>query len=193
MAKLTTLRSLPAVAAIQGWYTHQMDVKNAFLHGALKEEVYMKLPPGYEGMGFRFNTDFPGQCYNYAKSQTKVCRLIKTLYGLRQAPREWFEKLSSVLKEVGFIQSKVDSSLFTKQENGTFTVILAYVDDIILTGNRMESIEKAKKFLNSQFKMKDLGDLRYFLGIEVDRSDQGIFLSQKKYIIDFLKEYNLLN
>lgn len=170
-----------------------MDVKNAFLNGALKEEMYMRLPLGYEGMGFRFNTHTLGQNFNFNKSSTKVCRLIKTLYGLKQAPREWFEKLNTVLKEVGFIQSRVDSSLFTKQENGAFTTILAYVDDLILIKNSMEGISRAKEFLCLKFKMKDMGELRYFLGIEVDRSDQGIFLSQKKYITELLKEYNLLN
>lgn len=128
-------------------------------------------------MGFRFNTSAPGQYFNCSKKHTKVCKLIKTLYGLKQAPREWFDKLGYVLKEVGFIQSKADSALFTKQENGTFTAILAYVD-LILTGNDMKAIVKAKQFLSSQFKMKDMGELRYFLGFEVDRNSRHISLSK---------------
>lgn len=123
VAKLITVRSLLVVAAIQGLFTHQMDVKNAFLHGELKEEVYMKLPPGYEGEGFRFDTTSQAKYSSYSHSHGKVCKLLKTLYGLKQTPREWFDKLSSVLKEVGFVQSKADSSLFTKQEDGTFTAI----------------------------------------------------------------------
>ena len=193
VAKLTTVRSLLAVAAMQGWYTHQMDVKNAFLHGELKEEVYMRLPPGYKGEGFRFDLTPDKNHFVDTQPNVKVCRLIKTLYGLKQAPSEWFDKLSSVLKRVDFIQSNADSSLFIKQKDGVFTAILAYVDDLILTGNNLEAIEDAKQFLNSQFKMKDLGELRYFLGIEVDGSSKGIFLSQRKYTTDLLKEYNLLD
>lgn len=170
-----------------------MDVKNAFLHGELKEEVYMKLPPGNEGSGFRFDTTTPGKYSSGNSASSKVCRLIKTLYGLKQAPREWFDKLSSVLKKVDFVQSKADSSLFTKQVDGTIVVILAYVDDLIVTGNDLQAMEKAKEFLKSQFNMKDLGDLRYFLGIEVDRTEHGIFLSQRKYVTDLLREYNLLH
>ena len=191
VAKLTTVRSLLAVAAIKGWYTHQMDVKNAFLHGKLEDVVYMKFPPGYKGVGFRFNTEFQGEHQDLSRFQNKVLRLLKTLYGLRQSPRLWFEKLSLALKSDGFKQSKADSTLFTKQEGSNFTAVLAYVDDLLITGNCMPAIDETKQFLNSQFKMKDLGELRYFLGIEVDRNDQGIFLSQKKYICDILDEYKM--
>lgn len=191
VAKLTTVRSLLAVAAIKGWFTHQMDVKNAFLHGELEDVVYMQFPPGYEGAGFRFNTALQGEYTDLSKLQNKVCRLLKTLYGLKQSPRLWFGKLSTALKADGFIQSKADSTLFTKQNGDRFTAVLAYVDDLLITGNSMEAINETKSLLSSHFKMKDMGELRYFLGIEVDRSDQGIFLSQKKYITDILEEYKM--
>ena len=138
-----------------------MDVKNAFLHGDLEETVYMKFPPGYERAGFRFsltNSHTPT-----AHPHSMVCKLTKSLYGLDQAPRQWFAKLSSVLKINGFTQSKSDYSLFTREEDGSFVAILAYVDDLILTGNNMAKITQAKAFLSKEFKMKDLGELRYFL------------------------------
>ena len=166
-------------------------MKNAFLHGELDEIVYMKLPPGYEGQGFRFDIHAEGENLGSSIQPGKVCRLLKSLYGLKQAPRQWFAKLSSVLKGNGFTQSKTDYSLFTKHQNGSFVAILAYVDDLILTGNDLNLIKAEKLRLSLEFKMKDLGELRYFLGIEVDRSSAGIFLSQRKYIDDILKQYNM--
>ena len=126
-------------------------------------------------------------------STSKVCKLHKSLYGLKQAPRQWFAKLSAALIESGFKQSKSDYSLFTKCEGHTITAILVYVDDLLIAGSYISSIEAAKTFLSSQFHMKDLGNLRYFLGISVDRSNQGFFLSQIKYLQDVLKYYNMLN
>lgn len=130
VAKLTTVRSLLVVASLKGWITHQMDVKNAFLHGELEDIVYMKFPAGYEGKGFRFNTATQGGYGKNHNLQTKVCRLLKTLYGLKQSPQLWFDKLSKALKEYGFSQSKVDYTLFTKQGTNSFTAVLAYVDDL---------------------------------------------------------------
>lgn len=191
VAKLTIVRALLVVTAMKGWYTHQMDVKNVFLHGDLDEVVYMKFPPGYEGAGFRFDTKTQEKYSDQSRMQTKVCRLLKTLYGLKQSPRLWFGKLSIALKTNGFTQSKTDPTLFTKQENDMLTVVLACVDDLVITGNSMTAIDETKKFLSSQSMMKDMGELRYFLGIEVDRSHQDIFLSQKKYINDILEEYKM--
>ncbi|XP_048501622.1 uncharacterized mitochondrial protein AtMg00810-like [Beta vulgaris subsp. vulgaris] len=151
----------------------------------------MTLPPGYEGEGFRFDTGLTKEIHTHNDDKTRVCKLLKPLYDLKQAPRQWFAKLSSVLKADGFVQSKSDHSLFTKQEGTSFTAILAYVDDLIVTGNNLSCIKQAKEFLNTEFKMKDMGELRYFLGIEVDGSSQGIFLSQRKYVQDMLEEYKL--
>jgi hypothetical protein len=175
VAKLTTMRLLLAIAAAQGWFLKQLDVDNAFLHGDLNEEVYMKLPPGLQ-------PEFPNQ----------VCRLQKSLYGLRQASRQWFSKLSNSLVSLGFRHSEYDHSLFTKSQNGSFTALLVYVDDIILTGNSLSSIESVKNFLHATFKIKDLGDLKYFLGLEVSRSHKGIHLCQRKYALYILSETGLL-
>ncbi|GJU97860.1 ribonuclease H-like domain-containing protein, partial [Tanacetum coccineum] len=110
----------------------------------------------------------------------------------KQAPRQWNAKLTQTLIEHGFIQSKSDYSLFTKSESGKFMVLLVYVDDIIITGNNVDEIEKFKKYLNSKFMIKDLGKLKYFLGIEVIDTDRGLCLSQRKYCLDLLSDFGLL-
>ncbi|GJV27115.1 putative RNA-directed DNA polymerase, partial [Tanacetum coccineum] len=138
-----------------------LDVNNAFLYGDLDEDVYMRPPEGY----------FP--------SGNKVCKLKKSLYGLKQAPRQWNAKLTSTLIENGFNQSKSDYSLFTKSDKGVFLALLVYVDDIIITGNSVAEIEKFKIFLKSKFMIKDLGKLKYFLGIEVVDTDKDIKISER--------------
>ena len=175
VAKLTTVRVLLGLASLKGWYLHQLDVNNAFLHGDLTEEVYMKLPPGFGGKG-----------------ETRVCRLHKSLYGLKQASRQWFIKLSMALKAAGFTQSWSDYSLFVKAHSGKLTVLLVYVDDVILAGNSLEEITAIKLFLSHRFKLKDLGELKYFLGIEVARSRKGIALCQRKYALEILEDTGFL-
>ncbi|CAH9097621.1 unnamed protein product [Cuscuta epithymum] len=175
VAKMVTVRLFLAVAAAKNWELHQMDVHNAFLHGDLDEVVYMKPPPG-------FCSSRPGQ----------VCRLKKSLYGLRQAPRCWFAKLSASLKQYGFQQSYSDYSLFTLTQGSAQLFILIYVDDLIIVGNDSSAIARFKSYLHNCFHMKDLGFLKYFLGIEVARSADGIFLCQRKYTLDIISETGLL-
>ncbi|GJU67257.1 ribonuclease H-like domain-containing protein [Tanacetum coccineum] len=175
VVKIVTVRCVINLAVQYDWSIFQLDVNNAFLYGDLDETVYMSLPEGF------FN---PGD--------NRVCRLKKSLYGLKQAPRQWNAKLTQTLIEHGFIQSKSDYSLFTKSESGKFMVLLVYVDDIIITGNNVDEIEKFKKYLNSKFMIKDLGKLKYFLGIEVIDTDRGLCLSQRKYCLDLLSDFGLL-
>jgi len=141
----------------------------------LEEEIYMHKPPGY-------SVDGPNQ----------VCRLLKSLYGLKQASRQWYSKLSLSLIAFGFTQSKDDYSLFTKVAGTSFLALLVYVDDIIVTGNCSSSIASLKTFLHKQFQIKDLGCLRYFLGLEVARSPTGIHLCQRKYALDILADSGTL-
>ena len=152
-----------------------MDVHNAFLLRDLEEEVYMKLPPWFT------NSD-----------PNKVCRLRKSLYGLRQAPRCWFAKLSQALIKFGFTQSYSDYSLFSYTKDDCEIKVLVYVDDLVIASNDLPRLIKFKAYLSQCFRMKDLGKLKYFLGIEVARSEEGIFLSQRKYILDIVAETGLL-
>ncbi|RVX22042.1 Retrovirus-related Pol polyprotein from transposon RE2 [Vitis vinifera] len=175
VAKMTTVRAFLAIAASKNWELHQMDVHNAFLHGDLEEEVYMKLPPGFE-----------------RSDPNLVCRLRKSLYGLKQAPRCWFSKLVTALKGYGFLQSYSDYSLFTYTTGNVQINVLVYVDDLIISGNDSAALKTFKAYLSDCFKMKDLGVLKYFLGIEVARSSAGLFLCQRKYTLDIVSEAGLL-
>uniref|UniRef100_A0A803LDK6 Reverse transcriptase Ty1/copia-type domain-containing protein n=1 Tax=Chenopodium quinoa TaxID=63459 RepID=A0A803LDK6_CHEQI len=149
------------------------------------------MPSVYSGIGNRISVDSQGN--NPSKNLTLVCKLTKSLYGLKQAPRQWFKKLSTSLVSFGYTQSKADYSLFTRMQGNSVTIVLVYVDDLLITGNNKEEIARIKKMLASHFHMKDQGSLRYFLGLEIDHTDQGIFISQKKYTTDLLREEGLLN
>ncbi|CAL1400060.1 unnamed protein product [Linum trigynum] len=171
VTKLVTVRCLLVVAVTKGWYIHQLDVNNAFLHGDLDEEVYMRVPQGFAQPG-----------------DTRVCRLRKSIYGLKQASRNWYKKFSAALLELGFRHSHADHSLFIYRTTSSFVVALIYVDDVILAGDDMVFIQSVKTFLHDRFTIKDLGPLKYFLGIEVARSKKGIILNQRKYVLDILAD-----
>lgn len=191
VAKMATVRALFAVVAMKGWPLFQLDVKNAFLHGELEDVVYMKLPEGYSGLGSRISTAM--EASKNINLSNLVCKLKKALYGLKQAPRLWFLKLSLTLKDIGYIQSKSDYSLFTYTSGEDLTIILIYVDDILITGNSEMSISSLKSVLFQQFHMKDMGPASYFLGLEITRNETGIFVSQSKYTEDLLKEFGMAN
>jgi len=151
-----------------------MDVYNAFLQGDLDEEVYMEMPEG-----------FKRPCEN------KVCRLLKSLYGLKQASRQWNLKLTKALQATGFTQSAHDYSLFTLHKGEDLVIVLVYVDDLLITGSNTQLITEVKKSLHRQFKLKDLGELKFFLGIEVLRSSEGVILNQRKYILELIADAGL--
>lgn len=173
VAKMVTVRTIISVAASKNWFLYQMDVNNAFLQGDLYEEVYMNFPQGFHRQG-----------------EYRVCKLLKSLYGLKQASRQCNIKLTTVLLQAGYCQSPHDHSLFTKQR-GRIVIILIYVDDLLIIGSDKDLIEEAKKTLHSNFKVKDLGELKYFLGIEVLRSKQGILLNQRKYALELISDVGL--
>ncbi|XP_019435884.1 PREDICTED: uncharacterized protein LOC109342338 [Lupinus angustifolius] len=173
--KMTTIRVILPLASTNNWYLHQLDVNTAFLHGDLKEVVYMKVPPGLT-----------------VSQPNLVCKLEKSLYGLKQASRQWHAKLTAVLLQSGYTKSLADHSLFIKHVSSSFTAILVYVDDLILTGNNMIEITEIKKLLDNEFSIKDLGELKKFLGMEIAQSSKGILLYQRKYTLDLLEETGML-
>lgn len=129
-----------------------MDMKNAFLHGELDREIFMEQHRGFES---RDNPHY-------------VCKLRKALYGLKQAPRAWYGKIFEFLTVSGYSIAPADSSLFVKDQNGKTYVVLVYVDDLIVTGDDLEEMKRIQADLGTRFQMKDLGELKYFLGLEVD-------------------------
>uniref|UniRef100_A0A2N9EW46 Integrase catalytic domain-containing protein n=1 Tax=Fagus sylvatica TaxID=28930 RepID=A0A2N9EW46_FAGSY len=168
---------LVAKAANLKWPLQQFDVKNAFLHGDLEEEVYMDFPPSF----------------STSSKSGKVCRLRKSLYGLKQSPRAWFGRFTHSMRKYKYHQSQSDHTLFLKHSNESkITALIMYVDDIVVIGNDTVEMGKLKTYLAKEFEIKDLGTLRYFLGIEVARSKEGIFVSQRKYVLDLLVETGML-
>ena len=166
VAKMNTVRILLSLATHYNWKLLQYYVKNAFLHGDLDEEIYMNIPSGIEG-----NT-----C-------NKVCKLKNALYELKQTPRAWFGRFAKVMKEFGYKQSQGDHTFFIKHSAaGGITALLVYVDDIIVTGNDERKKHEVKQRLAKEFEIRELRKLKYFLGIEVAYSTQGIFISQQKYV-----------
>nr|XP_016510923.1 PREDICTED: uncharacterized protein LOC107828175 [Nicotiana tabacum] len=153
----------------------KMDVHNAFLNGDLVEEVYIHIPQGFASHG----------------ESKKVCKLYKSLYRLKQAPRQWNMKLTEVLLQMGFKQSHYDYTLFIREANGDAVIILMYLDDLLITGNNDKSLHDTRTQLQKKFKMKDLGELKNFLAIEFARSKEGILMFQRKYVLELMSETGL--
>jgi hypothetical protein len=172
VAHMTTIHTLLVVASVRKWSISQFDVKNIFLNGELREDVYMRPPPGYsvpEGM---------------------ICHICCSLYGLKQAPRAWFQRFASVVTAASFSANAHDSALFVHVSPCGRTLLL-YVDDMIIIGDDPEYIAFVKARLSDQFLMSDLSPLRYFLGIEISSTPEGFFLSQEKYIQNLLDRVSL--
>lgn len=148
-AKLPTIRVFLTIAAYYKWPVLQFDISNAFLHGHLKEEIYMSQPPG-----------FPASTH-----PSHVCRLHKAIYGLKQAPREWFDTFTNQLAKIGFSFSKADSSLLIYHNNGIRVYLIVYVDDILLIGNDQLKISEITYHLEQEFNLRQLGPAAHFLGI----------------------------
>jgi hypothetical protein len=162
---MESIQLLLALAAQEGWPVHHMDVKSAFLNGELKEEIYVKQPPGFVVTGEEGN----------------VLQLRKALYGLRQAPRAWNAKLNSMLKEMGFKQSEHEHAIYRRITGDAILLIGVYVDDLIITGSSKGAIESFKAEMKTKFQMSDLGLLSFYLGIEVQQHGDGISLCQAHY------------
>ena len=173
--KPPTVRIILSLAIQFDWPLRQLDVRNAFLHGHLREEVYMVQPFGY----------VDPSCPNY------VCRLWKSLYGLKQAPKAWFERFSTQLLQMGFQASLADSSLFILHHGKLVVYLLVYVDDIVITGNNPKFLDSLVAQLSQAFELKDLGPLHYFLGLQITRSSKGLLLTQTKYAQDLILKLHM--
>jgi hypothetical protein len=172
IVKLTYVRLLVSLAASHSWPLHQLDIKNFFLYGDLLETIYMDTIPRFRAEG-----EYAG----------KVFRLCKSLYGLKQSPRAWFSHFSDVILSMEFFRCQSDHTCFIRRHpNSRCIILLVYVDDIILTGDDAPGISQVKRDLGKVFDVKDLGSLRYLLGIEVAHSRNGISLSQRKYTLNLL-------
>jgi histone deacetylase 1/2 len=168
--KAATIQIVLSIAVSKGWSLRQLNVQNAFLHGILEEDIYMQQPPGYESKNH----------------PSYVCRLDKALYGLKQAPRAWYARLCKRLEALGFVPSKADTSLFYYNQGGYIMFVLVYVDDIIVASSSQQATEALLKDLQQDFALKDLGDLHYFLGIEVKKTQDGLVMSQERYAANVL-------
>ncbi|KAL5563802.1 hypothetical protein UlMin_033549 [Ulmus minor] len=177
VVKPATIKIVLTIALTFGWKVRQLDVQNAFLNGDLEENVYMSQPPGF----------------SHSQYPHKLCKLRKALYGLKQAPRAWFTKLNQALVKWGFICSRSDGSMFLKFGKTDTLIVLVYVDDILVTGSSPTQIDELITQLHSSFAMRDLGQISYFLGIEVIFDGASIHLSQTRYIADLLTKTEMLD
>jgi hypothetical protein len=176
VVKPATIRVVLSIAASRAWPIHQLDVKNAFLHGHLNETVYCQQPPGFVD----------------PSAPDHVCLLQKSLYGLKQAPRAWHQKFATFIQTLGFAASVSNTSLFVFKHGSSIAYLLLYVDDILLTASSSALLRRITERLHSEFAMSDLGDLHHFLGISVTHSADGLFLSQRQYAVDLLQRAGML-
>ncbi|KAJ9561761.1 LOW QUALITY PROTEIN: hypothetical protein OSB04_006921 [Centaurea solstitialis] len=177
VARIEAIRMFLAYAAHKDFTVYQMDVKTAFLNGVLKEEVYVSQPEGF------VDQDHPDHVYI----------LDKALYGLKQAPQAWYDSLSQFLVESGYSKGKIDNTLFIKREGEHIMLVQIYVDDIIFGSTCPNFCDTFSKLMMTRYEMSMMGELNFFLGLQVKQLSAGIFINQAKYIKDILKKYNLEN
>ncbi|KAB2622521.1 hypothetical protein D8674_024703 [Pyrus ussuriensis x Pyrus communis] len=173
VSRITSIRTLIAIAAVYNFDIHQMDVKTTFLNGELDEEIYMEQPEGFMLKG----------------QESKVCKLVKSLYGLKQAPKHWHEKFDHTLLTHGFKINESDKSVYIKSNDKTCVIVYLYVDDMLIMGNDKDVINKTKKMLNSNFDMNDLGQADVILGIQIKRNSEGYVLKQSHYAEKVLRRF----
>ncbi|GJV07502.1 putative ribonuclease H-like domain-containing protein [Tanacetum coccineum] len=172
--RIEAIRLFLAYASFMGFLVYQMDVKSAFLYGTIEEEVYVTQPPGFK------DPDHPD----------KVYKVVKALYGLHQAPRAWYETLANYLLSNGFKRGKIDQTLFIKKQKGDILLVQVYVDDIIFGSTNKELCTGFEKLMKDKFQMSSMGELTFFLGLQVQQKEDGIFISQDKYVAEILKKFN---
>ncbi|GJT30187.1 putative ribonuclease H-like domain-containing protein [Tanacetum coccineum] len=176
VARIEAIRLFLAYASYKDFVVYQMDMKSAFLYEKIESEVYVCQPPGFEDL------DFPDRVY----------KVEKALYGLHQAPRAWYETLSTYLLDNGFQRGQIDKTLFIKRVKGDMLLVQVYVDDIIFGSTRKEMCTEFEKMMHKKFQMSSIGELTFFLGFQVTQKDDGIFISQDKYVDEILKKFGFL-
>ncbi|GJS90538.1 putative ribonuclease H-like domain-containing protein [Tanacetum coccineum] len=174
VARIEAIRLFLAYASFMGFLVYQMDVKSAFLYGTIEEGVYVTQPPGFK------DPDHP----------KKVYKVVKALYGLHQAPRAWYETLANYLLGNGFKRGKIDQTLFIKKQKGDILLVQVYVDDIIFGSTNKDLCTGFEKLMKDKFQMSSMGELTFFLGLQVQQKEDGIFISQDKYVAEILKKFN---
>ncbi|GJR15710.1 putative ribonuclease H-like domain-containing protein [Tanacetum coccineum] len=173
VAKIEAIRLFLAYASFKDFVVYQMDVKSAFLYGKIEEEVYVCQPPGFE------DPDFPDRLY----------KVEKTLYRLHQAPKAWYETLSTYLLENRFQRGQIDKTLFIKRDQGDILIVEVYVDDIFFRSTKKKLCTEFEKMMHKKFQMSFMGELTFFLGVQVKQKEDGIFTSQDKYVTKILKKF----
>ncbi|GKA76410.1 putative ribonuclease H-like domain-containing protein, partial [Tanacetum coccineum] len=174
VARIKAIRLFLAYASFMGFLVYQMDVKSAFLYGTIEKEIYVSQPPGFK------DPDHPN----------KVYKVVKALYGLHQAPRAWYETLANYLLGNGFKREKTDQTLFLKKQKGDIFLVQVYVDDIIFGSTNKELCTAFEKLMKDKFQMSSIGELTFFLGLKVQKKEDGIFISQDKYVAEIVKKFN---
>nr|GEV45440.1 hypothetical protein [Tanacetum cinerariifolium] len=175
VARIEAIRLFLAYASFMGFMVYQMDFKSAFLYGTIEEEVYVCQPPGFEDF------DYPD----------KVYKVVRGLYGLHQAPRAWYETLANYLLENSFQRGKIDQTLFIKRKKGDILLVQIYVDDIIFGSTNKDLCKAFEKLMKDKFQMYSMGELTFFLGLQVKQKKDGIFISQDKYVAEILRKFSL--
>ena len=174
VTRITSILMLIAIAALHNLEIHQMDVKTAFLNGDLNEEIDMDQPEGFISLG----------------KEKKVCRLIKSLYGLKQTLKQWHEKFDKVMMSNDFTINECDKCVYVKDTNNGYVIVCLYVDDMLIFCSNNYIITTTKKMLFSKFNMKDLGVADVILGIKISRTSGGLILSQSHYIEKLLDKFD---
>ena len=177
VVRLEAIRIFLAYAAHMKFKVFKMDVKGAFLNGELEEEVYVEQPPGF------VDSKYPNHVY----------RLDKALYGLKQAPRAWYETLAQFLLESRFTRGTIDKTLFYIYYGKDLLLVQIYVDDIIFGSTNDKMCQRFSKLMQSRYQMSMMGELSYFLGLQVQQTDDGIFINQSKYTRNLLKKFLMLD
>ncbi|GJU38102.1 putative ribonuclease H-like domain-containing protein [Tanacetum coccineum] len=177
VARLEAIRIFLAFASYKGLIVYQMDVKSAFLYGKIDEEVYVSQPPGFQD----------------PKSPQKVYKVVKALYGLHQAPRAWYATLSTFLLKNGYRRGTIDKTLFLRKDKHDIILVQVYVDDIIFGSTKKSWCDEFEALMKSRFQMSSMGELTFFLGLQVKQKPNGIFISQDKYVDEILKKFDFAN